>query len=69
MTICEVENAEVVYNELLKTEAFIAPLNDPDRLKMWPKLKSENLETVGIGKSESVSDVVLSNAGKRYFCI
>ncbi|KAJ8666841.1 hypothetical protein QAD02_008503 [Eretmocerus hayati] len=63
VTICKTEDADLIYNELLQTDAFVVPINDPDRLKMWPKLESKDLETEGIGEDESVSDVVLSSAG------
>ncbi|XP_001599126.2 nitric oxide-associated protein 1 [Nasonia vitripennis] len=63
ITICEVEDSELVYNELLHTEAFVVPMNNPERLKMWPELKSKDFETIGVGHKESVSDVVLSSAG------
>ena len=64
ITMCKTENAEIIYNELLQSEAFEVPINNPDRLKMWPKLESKYLETIGIGDIESVADVLLSNAGK-----
>ncbi|XP_058794555.1 nitric oxide-associated protein 1 [Phymastichus coffea] len=63
ITICRVENADFIYRRLLESEAFIVPVNNPNRLKMWPELKSKDMETVGIGDKESVSDVVLSSAG------
>ncbi|XP_011494780.1 PREDICTED: nitric oxide-associated protein 1 [Ceratosolen solmsi marchali] len=63
ITICKVKDAELVYNELLQTEAFVVPDSNPNRLKMWPELKSKDFKTIGIGESTSASDVVLSNAG------
>jgi hypothetical protein len=58
------QDAEHIYNELLQTKAFVVPINNPDRLQMWPELKSKDLKTIGIGDKISASDVVLSNAGK-----
>ncbi|KAL0126503.1 hypothetical protein PUN28_005099 [Cardiocondyla obscurior] len=63
ITITRSEDADSVYNKLLKTEAFVVPENNPDRLKQWPALKSKDMEITGVGKNESVADVVLSSAG------
>lgn len=63
ITITNTLDADDIYNKLLKTKAFVVPENDPDRLKHWPPLGSKELEVIGIGKNESVADVVLSNAG------
>lgn len=63
ITITNTLDADGIYNELLKTKAFVVPESDPDRLKHWPPLGSKEIEVIGIGKNESVADVVLSNAG------
>lgn len=63
ITITNTADADSIYNELLKTEAFVVPGSDPDRLKHWPALGSKEMEVIGIGKNESIADVVLSSAG------
>ncbi|KAL6432864.1 hypothetical protein ACFW04_006311 [Cataglyphis niger] len=63
ITITNTLDADDIYNKLLKTKAFVVPENDPDRLKHWPPLGSKEIEVIGIGKNDSVADVVLSNAG------
>ncbi|KMQ89266.1 nitric oxide-associated protein 1-like protein [Lasius niger] len=63
ITITNTADADSVYNELLKTEAFVVPESNPDRLKHWPALGSKEMEVIGIGKNESAADVVLSSAG------
>ncbi|KAK2586553.1 hypothetical protein KPH14_011441 [Odynerus spinipes] len=63
ITICHVIDADYLYKELLHTEAFIVPINDPERLKVWPSLQPKQMEVTGINETESAADVVLSNAG------
>ncbi|XP_072758076.1 nitric oxide-associated protein 1 [Anoplolepis gracilipes] len=63
VTITNTADADCIYDKLLKTEAFVVPESDPDRLKHWPALGSKEMEVIGIGKNESVADVVLSSAG------
>ncbi|XP_011647614.1 nitric oxide-associated protein 1 isoform X1 [Pogonomyrmex barbatus] len=63
VTLTRTEDADGVYNELLKTEAFVVPENNLDRLKHWPALGSKQIEITGVGRNESIADVVLSSAG------
>ncbi|XP_011155376.2 nitric oxide-associated protein 1 isoform X3 [Solenopsis invicta] len=63
VTLTRTEDADSVYNELLETEAFVVPENNPDRLKHWPALESKEMEVTGVGKNESIGDIVLSSAG------
>ncbi|EFN77969.1 Uncharacterized protein C4orf14-like protein [Harpegnathos saltator] len=63
ITITLSADADEIYNELLNTEAFVVPENNPDRLKYWPALGSKEMEVIGIGKNMSVADVVISSAG------
>ncbi|XP_011055790.1 PREDICTED: nitric oxide-associated protein 1 [Acromyrmex echinatior] len=63
ITLTHTEDADNVYDELLKTEAFVVPENNPDRLKHWPPLVSKEMEITGVGQNESISDIVLSSAG------
>jgi len=66
VTITRAKDADSVYDELLKTEAFVVPENNPDRLKHWPAMKSKEMEVTCIGTNESVADIVLSNAGNAF---
>lgn len=63
ITLTRTEDADSVYNELLKTKAFVVPENNSDRLKHWPALGSKEMEVTGVGKNESIVDIVLSSAG------
>ncbi|XP_011698761.1 PREDICTED: nitric oxide-associated protein 1 [Wasmannia auropunctata] len=63
VTLTHTEDADSVYNELLKTKVFVVPENNSDRLKHWPALGSKEMEVTGIGKNESIADVILSSAG------
>ncbi|KAI4502156.1 hypothetical protein M0802_002838 [Mischocyttarus mexicanus] len=62
ITMCRFIDADDLYKELLYTEAFSVPINDPERLQVWPSLQSQQFEVTGIDKMESAADVVLSNA-------
>ncbi|CAK9796895.1 Nitric oxide-associated protein 1 [Anthophora plagiata] len=63
ITICYTAYADQVYEQLLDSEAFVVPANDSERLKVWPKLESKELEVVTGVRGESVADVVLSSIG------
>lgn len=63
ITMCHVINADDLYKELLHTEAFFVPINNPKRLEVWPSLKPKQMEVTGISNTESAADVILSNAG------
>ncbi|RLU22963.1 hypothetical protein DMN91_005241 [Ooceraea biroi] len=63
VTVTLTKDADSVYDELLKTKAFVVPENNPNRLKYWPAMGSKEMEVTCIGRKESVADVVLSNAG------
>ncbi|CAD1480270.1 unnamed protein product [Heterotrigona itama] len=64
ITMCRTTDADEVYDRLLTTKAFVVPVNDPERLKSWPKLlKSKEMNVVGVDREESVADVVLSSIG------
>lgn len=63
ITICQTADADNLYDELLKTEAFAVPTNDPERLKIWPALQGKEFSIRGIGEDESVADILLSSAG------
>ncbi|KZC08694.1 Nitric oxide-associated protein 1 [Dufourea novaeangliae] len=63
ITMCYTNDADEIYEQLLQTEAFVVPSNDPERLKVWPKLEGMEMKLTGISRHESVADVVLSSIG------
>ncbi|XP_057663003.1 nitric oxide-associated protein 1 [Diorhabda carinulata] len=64
ITICKLELAEKIYNDLLGTELFKVPIKGGDRLTKWPGLeKGEPFRIEGIDRRVASNDVVLSNAG------
>lgn len=63
VTVCKSNLADTIYEEFLKTEAFVVPINDPERLKVFPALKPKDLTVTGIGRHESAADVILSSIG------
>lgn len=64
ITICCTADADEVYDRLLGTSAFLVPIDDSERLKVWPKLKPKEIrEITGVDGEESVADVVLSSIG------
>ncbi|XP_043490477.1 nitric oxide-associated protein 1 isoform X1 [Polistes fuscatus] len=63
ITMCRLIDADDLYKELLHTDAFSVPINDLERLKVWPSLQSKQFRVTGIDTMESAADVVLSNAG------
>ncbi|XP_076754281.1 nitric oxide-associated protein 1 [Xylocopa sonorina] len=62
VTMCYTADADEVYDRLLETEAFVVPKNDPERLKVWPRLESKEMKVTGL-RAVSAADVVLSSAG------
>lgn len=69
ITMCRVIDADYLYKELLHTEALVVPINNPQRLKVWPLLQSKQFEITGVSKIESAADIVLSNAGNSMYTI
>ncbi|XP_063992110.1 nitric oxide-associated protein 1 [Diachasmimorpha longicaudata] len=63
VTICKTEDANEIYDELLHTDALVVPINDPERLKIWPRLEYKDFTAKGISKDVSTCDVLLSSAG------
>lgn len=63
VTICYSDDASFIYDQLLKTEAFAVPFNDPERLLQWPELRNKDFEITGLGWDVSAADIVLSSAG------
>lgn len=65
ITICNTADADNIYNELLQTDALTVPVNNPERLKIWPSFEYKEFTAEGIGKDESVCDILLSSAGNN----
>ncbi|XP_033301539.1 nitric oxide-associated protein 1 [Bombus bifarius] len=64
ITMCRTTDADEVYDRLLGTSAFRVPIDDSERLKVWPKLKPKEIRQItGVNGEESVADVVLSSIG------
>ncbi|XP_015115197.1 nitric oxide-associated protein 1 [Diachasma alloeum] len=63
VTICETKDADDIYNELLHTDALAVPINDPERLKIWPRFEYKDFSAQGVSKDVSTCDVLLSSAG------
>ncbi|XP_043595837.1 nitric oxide-associated protein 1 [Bombus pyrosoma] len=64
ITMCYTNDADEIYDRLLGTSAFLVPIDDSERLKVWPKLKPKEIrEITGVNGEESVADVVLSSIG------
>ncbi|XP_046423953.1 nitric oxide-associated protein 1 [Neodiprion fabricii] len=63
VTMCRLEDADHIYDQLLSTKAFVVPSNDPERLKQWPHLEGKDFEITGVGWDTSAADVILSSAG------
>ncbi|XP_012270544.1 nitric oxide-associated protein 1 [Orussus abietinus] len=64
INICYTANANDIYKELLPVpDALVIPINDPERLKIWPDLAPKDLTVTGIDLRESAADVLLSSAG------
>lgn len=65
LTVCGLEDAEEVYQELLGSDLFKVPTGDSERLSKWPNLELAKVFTFkGVSWYKSSHDVVLSNAGK-----
>lgn len=69
ITIIHTTDADNIYNELIKTDAFVVPENNPERLKHWPALEAKQVEISGIGRGRSATDVVLSSAGNLDYIV
>ncbi|XP_050303854.1 nitric oxide-associated protein 1 [Anthonomus grandis grandis] len=66
ITVCETQQADYIYEELLGSELFTVPIfnDDIERQQKWPGLElSKNFKITGKDIEESSYDVVLSNAG------
>lgn len=67
ITICDLENADEVYERLLGTYLFAVPCGNKERLSKWPGLScyKEPIQLTGINDKTSCADIVLSSAGEK----
>lgn len=64
ITICNIDEAEKIYNDSLGTDLLKVPIGGSDRLKKWPGLQADKqFQVNGFSRKYSSKDVVLSNAG------
>ncbi|RZB39413.1 nitric oxide-associated protein 1, partial [Asbolus verrucosus] len=64
ITICDMDNAEEIYQELLGSDLFKVPTGNLERIKKWPGLElAQNFTIKGESWYKSSNDIVLSNAG------
>lgn len=64
VTICERDDAEVIYKYYVGTPVLKVPSGNKARLEKWPGLKSaDEFSIKGISRKESCADVVLTSAG------
>lgn len=63
--ICETDVAEMVYQDGLRSEMFVVPTPDEERLQCWPELQSTggDLEITGEDSRKISADIVLSCCG------
>lgn len=66
ITVCNMEDANEVYEKLLGTYLFAVPCGNKERLSKWPGLSSykEPIRLTGISEKTSCADIVLSSAGE-----
>lgn len=67
ITICDLEDADEVYERLLGTHLFAVPCGSKERLSKWPGLScyKEPIQLTGINDKTSCADIVLSSAGEK----
>ncbi|XP_059486080.1 nitric oxide-associated protein 1 [Neocloeon triangulifer] len=64
VTICNTRSADQIYKTYLGSEVLQVPFGTEERLSIWPGLKQGLRSTfTGIGRMESVADVLFSSAG------
>lgn len=64
ITVCNLEEANHIYQECLGTELLKIPVQGTDRLSKWPGLEPTDPFTVtGTNRKISSNDVVLSSSG------
>lgn len=62
--ICDLNEADKIYQAFLGTSVLGVPIGDADRLKKWPKMVSSDIISLtGNEKNETVCDFVMSSAG------
>lgn len=65
ITVCHMEDADDVYEELLGSHLFAVPCGSRERLSKWPGLScyDKPIQLTGINDKISCADIVLSSAG------
>ncbi|KAF4518498.1 hypothetical protein B566_EDAN009698 [Ephemera danica] len=64
LTVCQTENADELYSQLLGTELLAVPRGDEERLARWPGLQAgPQISLKGLGWKESSADILLSSSG------
>lgn len=64
ITVCDVKDADSLYEEMIGTELLKVPCGGPQRIEKWPKLQmAREFSLTAKSWNESTIDVVLSNAG------
>lgn len=63
VTIVKVEDGDMMYENLLKSDLLVVPEGNQKRLEKWPKLESMDLIAYGRQNNVACADVVLSSAG------
>lgn len=71
ITICDMVDADEVYDQLLGTHLFAVPCGSQKRLSKWPGLScyKEPIRLTGINDKTSCADIVLSSAGGLLYCL
>lgn len=66
ITVCDLKDADDVYENLLGTNLFAVPCGSKERFSKWPGLScyKEPIQLTGINEKTSCADIVLSSAGK-----
>lgn len=66
ITICDMNDADEIYEKLLGTHLFAVPCGSRKRLKEWPGLScyKKPIQLTGIDHKTSCADIVLSSAGE-----
>lgn len=65
ITVCDMNDADEVYEGLLGSHLFAVPCGSKERLDKWPGLScyKEPIQFTGIDQKISCADIVLSSAG------
>lgn len=66
ITVCDMIDADEVYERLLGTQLFAVPCGNKERLSRWPGLScyKKPIQLTGLHEKTSCADIVLSSAGE-----